>query len=837
MRRVRDSSGGQMRPGARTRLCTALGCLLLACGGDGPTGPAEVADILIAPDPATVRVGETITLQATPKDQSGNTLNGRDVTWTSVNASIASVSTTGLVTGVSEGTADVSAVVDGTVETLAVTVSPARIVSVDVRPLVGQVLVGATLQMTATPKGPGGIPLPGRVVQWSTLHPTIATVTPSGLVTGLAGGTFTVVATVEQQTGRTDLVVVDPTAPRVVSIAPFPLVEGQSATLTGLNFGATPGESSVTVDGFVATVTAGSTTSLTITVPPMGCRPARSASVQVTAGGKSGSRAHPVHPAAFTQVGVGDQLVLSGSAAACIQLEATSGFESYLVGVQSVAEDATSVIATQIVSRTGLTASGVGVPPPLAGPTASLARAPVPREREPAVQALLATHTRRHLEARRAESALLAAGLDFDAAANGALRSPIPPGAAVGQRFAVKVPPHYPGSCTQFSTIQAEVRLVTPRGHWLVDVANLSATYTSLQLQAIADEIENDVATALEPMFGALPDTDANPRLTYVISSRVSDQGWLSYPSLFDYLPTSQCAASNEGDFLYVASPQPASGLAASFLVAAMGFSVAHDFTHVIQNRALIAGGSRAPAWIEEGQAGIGEEIYAHRVTARLTRQNYGAGVMFSQLGPIQPYAMVGNLGSLYGFDDATQQRLAGAPELCTWLAPEDGGTTSGTGPCLAPGPSAGAWAFLRWLTDHYGTAAGGDGALNQGLIDTSGSGFARVEGLVGVPIETLLARFAATLYADDRMVPVEPTLDFPSWNLLEHDGNVFPAARLAPRQRGFAGFTETGSVRGASTLYYTFSASGRPAATIEVTGPAGAALSPLAQVWIVRLQ
>jgi hypothetical protein len=103
--------------------------------------------------------------------------------------------------------------------------------------------------------------------------------------------------------------------------------------------------------------------------------------------------------------------------------------------------------------------------------------------------------------------------------------------------------------------------------------------------------------------------------------------------------------------------------------------------------------------------------------------------------------------------------------------------------------------------------------------------------------METLLARFAATLYVDDRVVPVEPTLDFPSWNLAEYDAAVDPSARLVPRVRAFTALTENASVRGASTLYYDFSSSGRAATSVQVTGPSGAPLSADAQVWVVRMQ
>src|SRR2546421_8122346 len=53
--------------------------------------------------PISVVLGAATQLTATPKDAVGNVLTGRAVTWASSNAAIATVSATGLVTGVAAG--------------------------------------------------------------------------------------------------------------------------------------------------------------------------------------------------------------------------------------------------------------------------------------------------------------------------------------------------------------------------------------------------------------------------------------------------------------------------------------------------------------------------------------------------------------------------------------------------------------------------------------------------------------------------------------------------------------------------------------------------------------
>jgi len=73
-----------------------------ACGQDSPAplGPAPVASVTVAPASYSLRVGETVALLATTTDGAGNVLTDRVVTWTSSNPSVATVSATGLATGV-----------------------------------------------------------------------------------------------------------------------------------------------------------------------------------------------------------------------------------------------------------------------------------------------------------------------------------------------------------------------------------------------------------------------------------------------------------------------------------------------------------------------------------------------------------------------------------------------------------------------------------------------------------------------------------------------------------------------------------------------------------------
>jgi uncharacterized protein YjdB len=89
-----------------------------------PPPPVPVATVSVSPATASITVGSTAQLTATTKDSTGATLTGRTITWTSDSPS-ATVSSSGLVTGVSVGTATVTATSEGKTGTSAITVTAA----------------------------------------------------------------------------------------------------------------------------------------------------------------------------------------------------------------------------------------------------------------------------------------------------------------------------------------------------------------------------------------------------------------------------------------------------------------------------------------------------------------------------------------------------------------------------------------------------------------------------------------------------------------------------------------------------------------------------------------
>lgn len=103
----------------------AISVSLFACASESTGPPVPVASVEVAPATARVVTGQTVQLTATMKDAACNELTGRHITWTSSAPWQATVSATGLVTGVSvAGLVVVTATSEGQSGTATITVLP-----------------------------------------------------------------------------------------------------------------------------------------------------------------------------------------------------------------------------------------------------------------------------------------------------------------------------------------------------------------------------------------------------------------------------------------------------------------------------------------------------------------------------------------------------------------------------------------------------------------------------------------------------------------------------------------------------------------------------------------
>ena len=181
-----------------------------------PVPPAPVATVTVTVPINSVVVGGTIQASTVLRDASGSTLTGRSVNWSTSNASVIVVSTSGLITAAGVGTATVTATSEGKSGTASITVTPAPVATVSLSLDKSSAVVGSTVQGSATLRSSTGTLLTGRSITWTTSNSTVASVSSSGLVTAKSVGTATITATSETKSGTASFAV---TAPPVVPVA------------------------------------------------------------------------------------------------------------------------------------------------------------------------------------------------------------------------------------------------------------------------------------------------------------------------------------------------------------------------------------------------------------------------------------------------------------------------------------------------------------------------------------------------------------------------------------------------------------------------------------------
>lgn len=189
---------------------------LVSCDSDA-TGVTPVVTLEVAPSEGSALVGGTLQLVASARAADGDILADRTVAWTSADESLATVSESGLVAGMAEGTTIITATIEGVSGTATVVVLPAPTATVEVSPSPASVMVGMTMTLTATPRDAGGNELSGRTVAWTSDDEGVAAVDALGRVKGRSLGSATITATVE---GRSDAATVTVTPFGVSSLSP-----------------------------------------------------------------------------------------------------------------------------------------------------------------------------------------------------------------------------------------------------------------------------------------------------------------------------------------------------------------------------------------------------------------------------------------------------------------------------------------------------------------------------------------------------------------------------------------------------------------------------------------
>ena len=164
--------------------------------------PTVATVTVTATVPTTFFVGETLQATSTARDASNNALTSFVTSWTSSAPTVASVSTSGLITALAAGTTTITAASGGKTGTLNITVSLVPVARV-VLTLPTAAQVGRTATVASELRNSSGTVLSStsRAFGWHSSNEAIATISATGVITGLTYGSTIVTCVVENKVG------------------------------------------------------------------------------------------------------------------------------------------------------------------------------------------------------------------------------------------------------------------------------------------------------------------------------------------------------------------------------------------------------------------------------------------------------------------------------------------------------------------------------------------------------------------------------------------------------------------------------------------------------------
>lgn len=836
-------------------------------GGDdgGTTSPGTVARVDISAPTSRVEVGQNMQTTVRYYDASSSQLSGRTVTYGTSNSSIATVSTTGLVTSAAVGTVTITATVDGVIGNLALTVTPVPIFFIAISPPGPSVRVGETVTLTAQPQNATGQPVTGQTITWSSANVARATVTQGGVVTGVTPGNAYIRASVEGRTDSISVRVRSLVTPSITGTSSTVLVPGGTGSITGQNFGATIADNQVIVNGVQGVVTSATTTSITFTVPSksqLPCTATGPAQVGLVANGDTALATMQLRVATARALAVGEsQLLTSEADLLCNEYTGSGG--KYIVTAFNYAT--TAGIRTSF-KLTGSAQAAVAAASSNAQRHLATISAPpwvVPDDR-------LTRHLRAHSTFMNQERQL-AVQLGNPRVKARALQRSRSGGAAVG--FAT-VPPPAVGdnvtyrmrrvltSVTTFDNVVFRVVYSGTKMVILEDPASPRASQMDAEYVQIGEEFDQDMYDHLlvfgDPLVvdSAL---DNNGRLLALFTPRVNNytingvsNQILGFVQLCDFFPrvdttypdgtmAAGCPASNEGEAFYALVPD--AGLSISLWRRLIRGTLIHEAKHIDSYawRYFFNASQIEETWLEEATAQQASEIWARNMYQRADKSDIGWGD-----GPLCDYAAASGAcpdpaeGILHHYGFMYDHYVS--PESKSILDNSD---------TVIYGSS---WSFIRYVTDAFAqTESGFLGALTQVQNDR---GVANVVSKSGVPFSELLGMFALASAADNYpgATLTNPRLRLASWNsrdlfqnmsanLVGSNGSpAYPLPwPLQMRNVSFGNFntaqSDVSQLRGGSFVFWELSGTQAGPQALAIRSPDGGVPPQLIGMAIVRIQ
>jgi hypothetical protein len=171
-----------------------IGIALIGAGSSVAAQAPQVSTVELVPASASVRSGEEVKFTVRARDATGNVLSAPQALWLIGPFEVASVDQRGTVRAFRQGSARVVVRVGAKTAAADITVLPKPPVRVETTAESAELVVGGITLVRGVPTTEDGEPLRTEAVTYRSSNPGVASVDPSGAVTGKAPGTTTIIA-------------------------------------------------------------------------------------------------------------------------------------------------------------------------------------------------------------------------------------------------------------------------------------------------------------------------------------------------------------------------------------------------------------------------------------------------------------------------------------------------------------------------------------------------------------------------------------------------------------------------------------------------------------------
>jgi hypothetical protein len=641
-------------------------------------------------------------------------------------------------------------------------------------------VVGDSVLATPKVRDANGVVIDSAPIVWGSLNTGVAAVSSYGEVHGKGTGITSIIAK-SGPAADTVAVTVDTKASIAVdSITPHQLIAGQSATVYGHQFSSIPTATVIKIGVDSLAPTTADSTHLVFTLPDTSCSPAGTRTVSVKSRGSVVQVIEHFAPGAGpVSLPVGGVQALNASTDGCLQFAANSSAATYVLIVANVSGTLNTPFAFQLSQILG-----DSLPLGFHG----YARVHPKRAYKPARKAVASAAS----EASAAQ-------------------------AAVGDAVTYNVPLH---GCDSAVVTHGHVMAVGTHAIIAQDDSAASGLGSS-DFAAIAADVDASIYPTDTLHFGSPSDIDGNGHVILYYTPKVGKltRGDATLVGGFffrgDLFATSNCAASNQAEILYLSPSTP--------LTQTRG-SIAHVLEHLINAGNHIRANAAVfeDPWLDEALAHAAEDFVGRAVDGytdmqRLTFANVSSG----------PNA------------DAYASYFQGnATRYTAWLtAPQQFGGADTTADTSAAARGA-AWTLLRYAFDQY--ANGSPVALSRALAAGPATGVYNFVSSTGAPLDSLIEGWLVASYATGYAVPgVAPRYTFTSYNWQDVEGGLNGSFALlsSPFAAGSSGLADSTQ---ANTGFYVTMANPAPttAYSVRLLTPTGTVVTLSgARFYLLRTQ